>query len=367
MDDGITDCNDATVKILKLKNKSDVFKLHPAQLSPERQPDGRLSMEKSGEMDRIAREKGFHRFEWVHQNMKGETFPVQVTINAVTIDGKPALIAVWHDLSEIKKREDDLRRLNDKMKRDLEAASAIQKALLPVSSPLLRHLRTAWAYRPCEDLGGDILNIFALDERHVGLYVLDVTGHGLAASLMSVAASHFLSPHSESSFVRHTHHNGVHSFAEPSEVAERLNQHFSSHPEITQFFTMIYGVLDTTSQHFRYVTAGHPPPIHVNAAGARIAEGSGMPIGMMPGTTYSESILKLAPGDRLYLYSDGITEAKNGKRDLFGDERFMGLLTGASRAPLSDGLDRTVREVESWCRPDAPDDDITLLACELVP
>src|SRR6185503_18905120 len=91
MNGGITDCNDATIQILKLKSKEDVLKLHPAVLSPLYQSDGRLSSEKSLEMERIALEKGFHRFEWMHQNSKGEAFPVMVTINAVTIDGKPAM------------------------------------------------------------------------------------------------------------------------------------------------------------------------------------------------------------------------------------------------------------------------------------
>ena len=366
MDGGITDCNDATVQILKLKSKKDVLKIHPAELSPMYQPDGRLSSEKSTEMDRIARENGFHRFEWTHQDSKGEPFPVQVTVNAVTLDGKPAMIAVWHDLSVIKKREDELRRLNDKMKQDLQAAWAIQKALLPVSSPLVKGFRAAWAYKPCDDLGGDILNVFKLDEKHVGLYVLDVTGHGLAASLLSVAASHFLSPFSESSFVRHTHDGNKLDFAQPAEVAERLNQHFSSNPEITQFFTLLYGILNMESYEFRYICAGHPLPVHWSGGRGRWVQGSGMPIGMMPGNSYEEFSLKLAPGDRLYLYSDGVTEAKNAKRDLFGDDRFMEVLDSTAKAPLSESLERVVQKVESWCKPEFPDDDVTLLVCELV-
>jgi len=365
MDGGITDCNDATIKILKLKSKKDVLKIHPARLSPVYQPDGRLSSEKSVEMDRIASEKGLHRFEWMHQNSKGETFPVQVTVNAVTIDGKSAFIAVWHDLTAIKKREDELRRLNDKMKQDLVAAGAIQKALLPVSSPLAKGFRAAWSYKPCDELGGDILNIFKLDEKHVGLYVLDVTGHGLAASLLSVALSHFLSPFSESSFVRHSH-NGRLAFAEPVEVAEKLNQQFSSNPEITQFFTLIYGIFDTESREFRYVCAGHPPPLVLSAEGARFAVGSDVPIGVMMDASFSELNLTLRPKDRLYLYSDGATEAKNTRRDLFGEERFLDVLSAAAAQSLPASLEKIVGEIEAWCRPNAPDDDLTLLACELV-
>ena len=366
MEGGITDCNDATVRILKLKSKKDVFKIHPAQLSPLRQPDGRLSLEKSVEMDRIAREKGFHRFEWVHQNSKGESFPVQVTVNAVTIDDKPAMIAVWHDLTAIKKREDELLRMNEKMKLDLQAAWAIQKALLPVSSPLVKGFRAAWSYKPCDELGGDILNIFKLDEKHIGLYVLDVTGHGLAASLLSVAVSHFLSPFSESSFVRHSHHGGKSSFAQPAEVAGSLNQQFSSNPDITQLFTLLYGIFDVESREFRYACAGHPPPLVLSAGGgARYVAGAGLPIGVTTDTSYSEFSLKLKPKDRLYLYSDGVTEAKNADSDLFGDERFLEAVSSGGKHSLSQSLEKVVDKVERWCRPNLLDDDLTLLACEL--
>ena len=364
MEGGITDCNDATVQILKLKGKNDVLKIHPAALSPLYQPDGRLSSEKSVEMDRIALEKGFHRFEWVHQNAKGEPFPVQVTVNAVTIDGKPAMIAVWHDLSVIKKREEELRRLNDKMKSDLQAAWAVQKALLPVASPLVKGFRAAWSYKPCDALGGDILNIFKLDEKHIGFYVLDVTGHGLAASLLSVAVSHFLSPFSESSFVWHVHDGSAHAFAEPVQVAEKLNQQFSSNPEVAQLFSMIYGIFSVDTREFRYVCAGHPPPLVVSARGARWAQGSDLCIGVTTDALFSERKLKLEPGERLYLYSDGVTEAKSATRELFGAGRFVKALSSMAEQPLSASLERVVGDVERWCRPGIPDDDITLLVCE---
>ena len=366
MEGGITDCNDATIQILKLKSKKDVLKIHPAKLSPLYQPDGRLSSEKSVEMDRIALEKGFHRFEWMHQNSRGEPFPVQVTVNAVTLDGKPAMIAVWHDLTAIKKREDELRQLNDKMKRDLQAAWAIQKALLPASSPLVKGFRAAWSYKPCDDLGGDILNIFKLDEKNIGVYVLDVTGHGLAASLLSVAVSHFLSPFSESSFVRHSHHGSRSAFAEPAEVAGKLNQQFSSNPEITQLFTMIYGILNVESREFRYACAGHPPPLLLSTDGAAcFMAGSGLPIGVTADASFPEFSLRLKSKDRLYLYSDGVTEAKNTDRNLFGEERFLNAVSSTGERSLPESLEKVIDQVESWCRPNVLDDDLTLLACEL--
>src|SRR5207248_5987268 len=94
---GITDCNDATIKLLKATDKAQVLALHPAVLSPEYQPDGRRSLEKAKEMDGLARARGYHRFEWIHRKLDGKVFPVEVTLNPVEIGGKPAMIVVWHD------------------------------------------------------------------------------------------------------------------------------------------------------------------------------------------------------------------------------------------------------------------------------
>src|SRR4051794_17097101 len=112
---GITDCNTATIELLKATDKCQVLALRPAVLSPEYQPDGRRSMEKSKEMDGIATAHGYHRFECLHRKLDGELFPVEVTLNAVQIDSRPALIVVWHDLTEIKRVEAELRRQTEEL------------------------------------------------------------------------------------------------------------------------------------------------------------------------------------------------------------------------------------------------------------
>ncbi len=367
IDGVITDCNPATVSLLNAKNKEEVLRIHPAKLSPEFQPDGRRSDEKSVEMDRVAAERGLHRFEWIHRKITGEDFPVQATLNALTIGGRPAMIAVWHDLTELKETEGDLRRVNDKMRKDLEAAALIQQSLLPVSSPRIKGLRAGWAFKPSEELGGDILNIFPLDEEHVGLYVLDVTGHGVGASLLSVAASHFLSPFSEASFIRSNKSANKLALARPAEVAEKLNRHFTANPDALQLFTLLYGVLNVHTLEFCYVCAGHPQPIIISKDGkAHLTAGSGMPIGVDQNFEYAELCIKLKPGDRMYLYSDGLTEARNVRQEQFGPERLMSYLSKTPQMPLSDGAYHMIGQVEKWCAPSKPDDDMTLLVCEMV-
>lgn len=99
-DCGIIDCNAATLRMLHCTAKSDVIGLHPAQFSPEFQPDGRRSAEKSLEMDAIARRQGYHRFEWLHQRMDGSELLIEVSLTPVTIGGKATLLVAWHDITE---------------------------------------------------------------------------------------------------------------------------------------------------------------------------------------------------------------------------------------------------------------------------
>lgn len=106
---GIIDCNNAAIAMLRCEDKAQVLRLHPAELSPELQPDGRRSLEKSVEMDRTAHERGHHRFEWTHRRMTGEDFPVEVTLTPVELSSGPALLVVWHELTALRAREAALR------------------------------------------------------------------------------------------------------------------------------------------------------------------------------------------------------------------------------------------------------------------
>jgi PAS domain S-box-containing protein len=106
---GIIDCNAEAIRMLRCTDKKQVLAIHPATLSPEYQPDGRTSHDKSLEMDATARKNGYHRFEWIHRRMDGEDFPVQVTLTPVTLHSGPALLVVWHEITDIKRTENELR------------------------------------------------------------------------------------------------------------------------------------------------------------------------------------------------------------------------------------------------------------------
>jgi PAS domain S-box-containing protein len=121
-ENGIIDCNQAAITMLRCRDKSQVLSVHPAKLSPELQPDGRRSDEKCIEMDRIAREQGHHRFEWMHRKMDGTDFPVEVTLTPVQLQGHSVLLVVWRDLTERKLAEEAERQREKRWLLALEAS-----------------------------------------------------------------------------------------------------------------------------------------------------------------------------------------------------------------------------------------------------
>jgi PAS domain S-box-containing protein len=138
---GIIDCNPAAIKMLRCRDKHHVLGLHPAELSPELQPDGRRSMEKCVEMDRLAFENGFHRFDWTHRRADGEDFPVEVTLTPITLDQKATLLVVWHEISERVHYEQSLRLAKEtaeKLAAEAESANQAKSEFLATMSHEIR-------------------------------------------------------------------------------------------------------------------------------------------------------------------------------------------------------------------------------------
>ncbi len=284
-------------------------------------------------------------------------------------------IGVQSDVTEQKLTEQALQAANRKleaagelMKRDLAAAAAVQRALLPQVLPRIHGVNMAWAFRPCEELAGDTLNVFVLDDHRVALYILDVSGHGVASSLLSVTLSHLLSATPERSVLYQPSRDGAGSFsvASPAQVAAQLNKQFPFEPRTAQYFTMFYGILDTGTHEIRYVSAGHVDPVYVPAgAPPQILGVGGLPIGLFPRLTCEEQVLKMGPGDRLYLLTDGVIEAENDAEQEFGVERLREELERNRCLPLADSLTAVVACAERWCSPSGFADDVSLLAVEI--
>ncbi len=282
-------------------------------------------------------------------------------------DFSKAFNSMTHQLQEafakIERQNQDLFRANQRMKRDLDAAARVQQTLLPEGFPEIQGLNFAWTYRPCDELAGDALNIVRINDDLIALYLLDVSGHGVPAALLSVTATRSLHPRAGGapSLVAGP---GINPDAvAPALVAARLNTLYPMESNGDHYFTMIYGLLDVRTHRLRFTVAGHPAPILVREGNPpRRLDMMGFAIGMIDEAEFDESVIDLRRGDRLFLHSDGLTEEVNGHDEEFGNERLFSAIADGQTLGLQDTIDSLVQKVVAWRGDEHLRDDVSILA-----
>ena len=198
--------------------------------------------------------------------------------------------------------------------------------------------------------------------------VVDVSGHGVASSLLSVAIGRMLTPQVSSSslLVQRGDGTGGPRIVPPAEVAAELNRRFPMEDQNGLYFTMVYGVLDLETLEFRFVYAGHDPVVHVPRTGSPyMLEGDGLPIGWFDDMEYDEHLVQLQPGDRLYLYSDGVPEALDQDLNQFTMKQMLEVMELGQTQSLDDSLSLLLKAVERWCIKNGPKDDVSMLGLEI--
>ena len=230
----------------------------------------------------------------------------------------------------------------------------------------MRRSQFAWSYRPCDELGGDILNVVPLAQDQVAFYLLDVAGHGVPAALLSVAISRLLTTATNSSSLVRERIDTAPGYrvVPPREVLSRLNHVFLDTVDF-RFFTMIYGVWDLSTHRLTYASGGHNPAILLSDDGTVKTLGpTGTVIGALAEATFEQADVFMRPLDRLFIYSDGITEAANSDGYGFGLQRLIDFAKAPVAAPIQDIADNLVRHIEDWCEPAGLKDDVSCLVAE---
>ncbi|MDY0042833.1 MAG: PP2C family protein-serine/threonine phosphatase [Desulforhabdus sp.] len=266
--------------------------------------------------------------------------------------------------------ERELVRLNsellDKQRRldqDLKAAAGIQHALLPVTLPETNNLQVAWKFIPCEQIGGDIFNVFPLDSDHVALYMLDVSGHGVPSALVTVSVSQALQPDGGYVLKKHGSGQSVDRIVSPKELLAALDEQYPLE-RFDMFFSMIYGIVNIRQGYLIHANAGHPPAILLNPErGVEVIDADGPIIGM-GGIPFEEARTEIARGDKVLFYTDGIIEYENPREGFYGKERFYDLLQESKRQPITAIMDKIIDSVLEFGDHTPPQDDISLLGFE---
>ena len=262
----------------------------------------------------------------------------------------------------------ELHVVNERMRRDLEAAARLQQALLPSAPPATARAQFAWVYRPCDALAGDALNVFAIDARFICVYVLEVSNRGVPAALLAVTITRHLLLHTDRSCLVTAPSDTPEGYTivSPAEVARRLNTIFPMQANGMHSFTLLYGILDTHTNQFRFVSAGHPGPIRVRSPEpATVFDVPACPIGTTEDAQYEDTVLDLQPGDRLYLYSDGLYEGTNAANEAFGRDRVHTTLTHTRTLLLDKSLDTLIQAVVAWRGSAELGDDVSIIAVEI--
>jgi serine phosphatase RsbU (regulator of sigma subunit) len=239
-------------------------------------------------------------------------------------------------------------RERERIEQELRVARQIQQALLPETIPELDGWRIAAYYGPATEVGGDFYDFLELEDGRLGLVVGDATGHGMPAALVMATTRGMLRAVIQSS-------------ESPGEVLARVNEALVAEIPPSTFVTCFYGILDPKSGHFRYANAGHNLPCRRHYGQTDELRARGMPLGLMPGTAYEEKEASLETGDSTLFYSDGLVEAHNLQREMFGFPWLRRLVAehDAEEGSLVDFLREKLYSFvgEGW----EQEDDITLV------
>jgi len=269
------------------------------------------------------------------------------------------LVALHQDVAE---RNRLLAEANRRMRRDLAAAASAQKALLPSALPQHPGLMMGWRYQPCEECAGDLIGVQQIDQHRIGMYLFDVSGHGVASSLMAVQVARVLM-------------TVMRLATTPLGVAQALNEAFYV-PGSLRFVTLAYAVLDLRTWRMSLVSAGHPAPLLLRANGtSESQEIAAHPIGLFPADVaqYTTWDIDFFPGDRLLFVSDGVLEANGtASADMphdevaFGPERLQALWEKSLHLTQEDALSAIMDALAIWRGRGRLEDDITALAVERI-
>src|SRR5215216_4432963 len=237
-----------------------------------------------------------------------------------------------------------------RFEQELEVARLIQQNFLPRELPDLPGWQIAAYYRPAREVGGDFYDVIPLPDGRVAFVVGDVTDKGVPAALVMSATRSILRASAQR-------------LIEPGLVLERVNEHLCPDMPEKMFVTCLYGVLDPSSGHLRFANAGHDLPYVKTADGIVELRARGMPLGLMPDMPYEEKEAILAPGDSVLLHSDGVVEAHDPRRDMFGFPRLKETMADAPGG--QELIDRVLSDLDAFTGPDAEqEDDITMVALE---
>jgi serine phosphatase RsbU (regulator of sigma subunit) len=270
--------------------------------------------------------------------------------------------ATFRDLTDknrqLQKAYDDLKAAQalliekERLERELQLAAEIQLSILPDTLPSVSGFDFGACILPARQVGGDLYDVFPLTDSKLGVLIGDVADKGIPSALF-MARAHAL-------VMAEADRPGI----TAGEVLRLVNLHITRLQKSTQFVTVLYGILDTTTCEFSYARAGHEPPLLLHPDGhvERMAHSSGMSIGLWDDIVLDERVMVLPKGSTLLLYTDGMTDCRNPEGVPFGLDNIkekLSQMNGRHGQLVCDELLHTLKTYQDGAK---QDDDVTLVA-----
>lgn len=246
----------------------------------------------------------------------------------------------------------------DRLRNEIEYASAVQQRLLPQQTPSLTTLECAAFCKAAGGVGGDYYDFVRIGSHQVGIAVGDVSGKGVSAALLMASLQGCLQSYA------HQHVDSLDTL-----IAD-VNRLISTSTEASRYITFFYGLYDDLHRQLTYVNAGHNPPMlfrHANGNGEapeRLRTG-GTVIGVFPDSKYQKDTTQLFPGDVLVIFTDGISEARSSEDEEYGEERLGHLISRNRALEVETLLHLIMGEIEEFADPSMFRDDMTLLIAKV--
>lgn len=320
--------------------------------------DGLVAMDNSQyeEATRYTQEvivKGHVHTTTVRTRKDGSLVDVELLALPVIVAGETiGFIAIYHDLTEIKSIENELRKQNHKMVRELELAGEIQASYLPRRWPEIPGWQFKSLLKPSRETSGDFYDIHMLPNDLIAILIADVVDKGAGAALFMSLCWTLLKTFS------------FEYYYDPSRVMEKVNQRILEDTNSGQFTTLFYGVLEPNSGKFVYANAGHPPPYYLTSLSSppvsRLLR-TGLPLGISLDGTWRKETKVISPGGGLFLYTDGVTEGMNEQGVLYSENRLIKTLADVVDTSADTIFSKVLQDLENFVGSEAQSDDIAVM------
>ena len=303
--------------------------------------------------------QAIHNLDAGTQYVKRGDFSHRIVVRSN--DQLGSLAASFNQMTEYVQQLVKERVQKERLEREIEIARNVQERLFPDAAPRTKHMEIAGACLPARMVSGDYYDFLPLGDNDLGLAVGDISGKGISAALLMASLQAALH-----STVMHLH--DVADAAGERNVAgivERLNRQIYNYTGTNRFATFFYAHYDGNLRTMVYCNAGHNPPLHFHGNECRRLSAGGTVVGIFPGAVYEQETLRLADGDMIVAYTDGLTECTDINGEEFGEERLIQMVRDNREMPVEDMKKVILENILAWKSTEEQDDDITLIIARL--